>query len=169
MKMKPVATTLLAAAILTAQAHASEHDVGIGGAFQPPVGFTETEISAMFAQHGEPLELAALSQEEMNETDGAVAPLVALGIIHAGRFVAQRWVTQRVAAQVLARGNFSNPTFGAWSQTSQQARAVANQAWQRSNVIRHGPTGHVNSKVNYSHYQHSRNSIGGHSYYGRQH
>ncbi|MCI4053145.1 hypothetical protein MM710_33575, partial [Klebsiella pneumoniae] len=46
-----------------------------------------------------PMQLAELSQKEMKETEGAAAPLVARGMLRAGRFLARRWVTQRVAAQ----------------------------------------------------------------------
>ncbi|HGO7595429.1 TPA: hypothetical protein ACLA17_002038, partial [Neisseria meningitidis] len=90
-----------------------------------------------------PMQLAELSQKEMKETEGAAAPLVAIGILHAGRFLAQRWVTQRVAAQALSRGA------NVYARTSQQARAVANQAWGRQNVIRHGQK-EIHS--NYSHF-----------------
>lgn len=106
-----------------------------------------------------PLQLRELSEQEMMDTEGEVAPLVAVGILHGGRFIAQRWVTQRVAARALARGG------NVWARNSQQARAVANQAWGRNNVIRHG---YKERHSNYSHFQHTNQRFRGHSFYGRK-
>ena len=99
-------------------------------------------------------------ENQVFHTEGAAAPLVAIGILHAGRFLAQRWVTQRVAAQALSRGA------NVYARTSQQARAVANQAWGRQNVIRHGQK-EIHS--NYSHFQNSSQKIRGHAFYGNKH
>ncbi|ARB72058.1 TPA: hypothetical protein WH558_000628 [Neisseria meningitidis] len=118
------------------------------------------ENQVFHTQADAPVQLAELSQKEMKETEGAAAPLVAIGILHAGRFLAQRWVTQRVAAQALSRGA------NVYARTSQQARAVANQAWGRQNVIRHGQK-EIHS--NYSHFQNSSQKIRGHAFYGNKH
>ncbi len=118
------------------------------------------ENQVFHTQPDAPMQLAELSQKEMKETEGAAAPLVAIGILHAGRFLAQRWVTQRVAAQALSRGA------NVYARTSQQARAVANQAWGRQNVIRHGQK-EIHS--NYSHFQNSSQKIRGHAFYGNKH
>ncbi|SPX86984.1 hypothetical protein [Moraxella ovis] len=59
----------------------------------------EADLSFAF-EDTQNLQAVAMTDSQMQETEGAVAPLVAIGVIHGGRFIAQRWVTQRVAVQV---------------------------------------------------------------------
>lgn len=40
----------------------------------------------------------------LEKTEGSVAPLVAIGVMTASRFIVQRWVTQRVAQAMITRG-----------------------------------------------------------------
>ncbi|WP_435938903.1 hypothetical protein ACSF85_00310 [Moraxella bovoculi] len=83
----------------------------------------------------ENLQATDMTLAEMQETEGAVALLVAIGVIHGGRFITQRWVTQRVAGAALSKGA------NIYTRNSQQAKAIANQAWGRQNIIRHGKKG----------------------------
>jgi len=68
--------------------------------------FSAAEINNLFQQDNTPLQLVALSTQEMNDTQGAIAPLVAMGYMAAGvggRFIVTRWVTQRAAQQMIKR------------------------------------------------------------------
>lgn len=103
----------------------------------------------------------------MAETEGAVAPLYAVGVfaMSAGRFIATRYVSRNIAANA-ARNGCNVMCYG----TSQQARSLANQAYGRGNVTRHGPSEHQ-KHVDYSHYQPTIRKINGvenkgHIFYG---
>lgn len=146
--MKKQLTALMVLSMLAAPVMAQSSD---NQAFEAQVFHNET---------AQPMQLGELSAQEMKETEGAVAPLVAIGVLHGGRFIAQRWVTQRVAAQALAKGG------NVYAKTSQQARAVANQAWGRQNVLRHGKK---ELHSNYSHFQNVSQKHRGHAFYGNKH
>ncbi|WP_205527008.1 hypothetical protein [Moraxella bovoculi] len=118
-----------------------------------------TDLSFAF-EDAENLQTKEMTTTEMQETEGAVAPLVAIGVIHGGRFIAQRWVTQRVASAALSKGA------NIYARNSQQAKAIANQAWGRQNIIRHGKK---ELHSNYSHYQHTNQKYRGHAFYGKRH
>jgi len=87
--------------------------------------FSDTDMAALFEQDVRPLrsvtlldrelnnelaqnladpELIALSDQEMRETDGAVAPLVYIGFMTGARFVIRRVVTQKTARSLVAKG-----------------------------------------------------------------
>jgi hypothetical protein len=62
--------------MLSGQAYAAEAQVeGIGA--QPVAAFAETDLQALFEQDAKPMQLAALSEQEMRETEGALLPLFA--------------------------------------------------------------------------------------------
>jgi|SRR5580765_3339002 len=67
-KFKHTALTLVATGLLSVQAHASEAHLQ---AIQPVAAFTQTDINTMFEQADKPMQLAALSAQEMRETEGA--------------------------------------------------------------------------------------------------
>lgn len=71
MKLKHAALALAATAMLSAQAQASEAQVQTLQTAQPVVVFTDTDMRAMFEESGKPMQLAALSGQEMKETNGA--------------------------------------------------------------------------------------------------
>ncbi|NMG68792.1 hypothetical protein [Parazoarcus communis] len=75
-QFKHAALTLVMAGLLSAQAHASEAQVQNLQAAQPIATFSQTDINAMFEQAGRPMQLAALSQQEMKETEGAWWPIL---------------------------------------------------------------------------------------------
>lgn len=52
----------------------------------------------------ENLQVKEMTVAQMQETEGAVAPLVAVGFMTGTRFIAQRWVTQKVAQNMVKRG-----------------------------------------------------------------
>ncbi|WP_449191552.1 hypothetical protein [Thauera sp.] len=70
-QFKHAAVALAMVGMLSAQANASEAQVQNLQAAQPIAAFSQTDIDAMFEQAGQPMQLAALSQQEMRETEGA--------------------------------------------------------------------------------------------------
>ena len=63
----------------------------------------DTDLSFAF-DDVENLQAIVMTDKEMAETEGAVAPLVAVGVMTGTRFIAQRWVTQKVAQNMVKRG-----------------------------------------------------------------
>lgn len=109
------------------------------------------------------LQAVVMTDSQMQETEGAVAPIYALGVfaMNTGRFIATHYVSRNITANA-ARSGCDVMCYG----TSQQARSLANQAYGRGNVTRHGPSGHQ-KHVDYSHYQPiNRNGNNGHIFYG---
>ena len=65
----------------------------------------QNELAYAFGDNNN-LQAKAITTQEMKDTQGAVAPLVAVGIMAGGRFIAQRYVTQSVAkSMVQSAGN----------------------------------------------------------------
>lgn len=89
----------------------------------------------------------------MQETEGAVAPLVAVGVMTGTRFIAQRWVTQKVAQNMVKRGatNIMAPN-----------RSVAKKI-AGNNPIREY---HADPGSRYTHY-HPNPRNGSHIWYGK--
>ncbi len=77
-KFKLAALALAAAGLLSAQAQAGEAQVQSLQAM-PVAAFSQSDIQGMFEQAGQPMELAALSGQEMQETEGAFLPWVIRG------------------------------------------------------------------------------------------
>ena len=72
MSLKHTVVALAAAGLLSAQAHAGEMQVK--AAIQPAqtvAAFTNADLQALFEASDKPMQLAALSQQEMRETEGA--------------------------------------------------------------------------------------------------
>jgi hypothetical protein len=72
-KLKKVAMALGIATLISAQAHANDGP-SQNLAVTPAAVFSQAEIQAMFEQGSTPLQLAALSQREMRETEGEWIP-----------------------------------------------------------------------------------------------
>ena len=70
-QIKHAALALAMVGMLSAQAHASEAQVQSPQDAKPVAAFSQTDISAMFEQADKPMQLVALSQQEMKETEGA--------------------------------------------------------------------------------------------------
>ena len=87
-KFKHAALALAAASLLMAQAQAYENQAQSLQA-KPAVTFSQADINTMFEQSGPPMQLVALSGQEMKETEGAVlwfAPIAfTFGRVVAGR------------------------------------------------------------------------------------
>jgi len=66
--------------------------------------FSKADAALLFEQDTQSLQLATLSDQEMRETEGAIAPLVYIGAMAGGRFIIQRVVTQKVAQNMVKRG-----------------------------------------------------------------
>ena len=72
---------------------------------QTTVSATTPQADLSFAfDDAENLQTKEMTTTEMQETEGAVAPLVAVGVMTGTRFIAQRWVTQKVAQNMVKRG-----------------------------------------------------------------
>ena len=70
-KFKPAALALATAGLLASQAHASEAQVQTMP-YEPLAAFSQQDIGSLFDHAaGQPMQLAALSDVEMRETEGA--------------------------------------------------------------------------------------------------
>ena len=79
MKLKQMGIALIAAGVLSANVYANE--AGIEQiSVQPQGAFTETDLATLFEQDAKPMQLAALSAQEMRETEGALAPWIVGGL-----------------------------------------------------------------------------------------
>jgi hypothetical protein len=123
---------------------------------EPIQQFTAADTQSLFEQDAKPMQLAALSQTEMKETEGAVAPLVAVGIMTAGRFIIQRYVAPRLATSIVRSGG------SVLAATRQQAASIARAAGNGSKPIREF---HPGPGARYTHY-HTNPRNGGHVWYG---
>ncbi|MBS3934904.1 MAG: hypothetical protein KGZ43_01920 [Sulfuritalea sp.] len=112
-QFKHAALALAMAGLLSAQAQASEAQVQKLQAAQPVAAFSQTDIDALFEQADKPMQLAALSQQEMKETDGAAlwfAPIV----FHAGRYAAVRIAHHSAHHTFGSLGRLPHIQFNAW-------------------------------------------------------
>ncbi len=72
MQLKHTVLALAAAGVLSAQAHASEAQVEAAVLpSQTVTTFSEADLTALFESSDKPMQLAALSEVEMKETEGA--------------------------------------------------------------------------------------------------
>lgn len=62
---------LSAAGLLSTQAYAAEAGIKAASNPQKLSAFSQDDINGMFETSGKPMKLAALSQKEMKETEGA--------------------------------------------------------------------------------------------------
>lgn len=103
-----------------------------------------------------------MTSQEMGETEGAVAPLVAVGVMTGGRFIAQRYVTQSVArSMVRSAGNNAfrqNNIWGVMANSRSQASRIAG----RNNIRKF----HSGSGKRYTHF-HTSDRNGAHVWYGK--
>lgn len=122
-------------------------------------------MQVFHTEAGKPMQLAELSAQEMKETEGAAAPLVAVGLIAGGRFIAQRWVTQTVARNMVrsagnnAFRNGNNGTWGVMANSRSQARAIAGNS--RIREI------HLNKPGSHYRHYHTSPRNGSHVWYGK--
>jgi len=72
MQLKQTVLTLALVGLFATQAHASEMqaEAAVQSA-QPVAAFTDADMQALFGASDKPMQLAALSQQEMVETEGA--------------------------------------------------------------------------------------------------
>lgn len=115
------------------------------------------DMQQIFGKQDLALNVSPLSNQEMVDTDGEIAPLIAVGFLHAGRFIVQRYVSKRVATAIVKRGG------NVLVKNRQQANAIAKAAGNGRKGIREY---HNNSsRVQYSHY-HTSSHGRGHVLYG---
>ncbi len=79
MQLKHAVLALASVGMLSAQAYATEAQVE--AATQPVAAFTEADMAALFDNAHQPMQLAALSDQEMKETEGAYWLNVAGGFV----------------------------------------------------------------------------------------
>jgi hypothetical protein len=70
MQLKHTVLALAVAGMISGQAYAAEAQVEAVGA-RPVADFSQTDLQALFEQDAKPMQLAALSEQEMKETEGA--------------------------------------------------------------------------------------------------
>ena len=151
----PLAAEVQAVALeqtVTAAAASSSGPLGVEGS-AALAAFSQADIATLFEPSTAPLQLAALSEQEMKETEGAVAPLVAIGVMTGSRFIAQRWVTQRVAQRMVQSRatNVMAPT-----------RAIASNIAGRGAIREF----HSGSGARHTHF-HTATRNGSHVWFGR--
>jgi len=129
-----------------------------------PAPFSAADMQALFVPSTEPLRVAVLSAQEMEETQGAVAPLVAIGVMHAGRFIATRYVSQSLATRMVQSGSrqvvsHSGSVRGVMAATAQQANQIAGRGAVREF--------HAGSGARFTHF-HPASRNGAHVWFGRR-
>ena len=149
-------TIILATAIIATTAIAQENTIA-------KINSTNTVVlnNIFDTAQLENLQVSELSNQEMKDTQGAVAPLVAIGIMAGGRFIAQRYVTQNIArSMVQSAGNNAIRQNQVWG-------IMANTRSQASNIV--GRNGirefHQGSGQRFTHY-HTADRNGAHVWYG---
>lgn len=133
---------------------------------QPQYAVQDFEQQVFDTSPNPSLQLAELSDQEMKETEGAVAPLVAVGVMTAGRFIVQRMVTQSVAKSMV-RSAGSNAfrqsnTWGVMARSRSQAKAILGNK-PGVKPIREF---HAGSGQRFTHY-HTNPRNGAHVWYGK--
>lgn len=146
--MKKLSILALSAVVSIAPAFAEVNSTAT------PAKTTTQEVDLSFAfDDAENLQTKEMTTTEMQETEGAVAPLVAVGVMTGTRFIAQRWVTQKVAQNMVKRGatNIMAPN-----------RSVAKKIAGNNSIREY----HAGPGSRYTHY-HPNPRNGSHIWYGK--
>jgi len=109
MQLKHTVVALAAAGLLSVQAHAGEMQVE--AAIQPAqtvAAFTDADLQALFEASDKPMQLAALSQQEMRETEGALLPFLIGAGIGLATYAAPLAISAWRAPTGSFTGNFTN-------------------------------------------------------------
>lgn len=83
---KQAAVVIATVGMVSMQAHAGETAVKSATSIQPMAAFSQQDINGLFDQADKPMQLAALSQQEMKDTSGTAiwfAPVAWAGIRYA--------------------------------------------------------------------------------------
>jgi hypothetical protein len=91
MQLKHAVLALAAAGLLSTQAYASEAQIEALQPAAPVAAFTDADLNALFDHADKPMQLAALSDAEMRETEGALFWMPVL------------WTAARVAVPYIVR------------------------------------------------------------------
>lgn len=122
---------------------------------------TANELLYAFGENTD-FQTKAMTSQEMQDTQGAVAPLVAVGVMAGGRFIAQRYVTQSVAkSMVRSAGNNAARQNNVWSVMA-NTRSQASNIAGRNNIREF----HQGAGQRYTHF-HTSNRNGAHVWYGK--
>lgn len=81
MKAKNVVLALAATGLISTQAYAADTRVEDAAKMAPQAAFSDADMQAVFQQTRAPMQLAALSQQEMKETEGAVLPAIVIAAL----------------------------------------------------------------------------------------
>ena len=136
--------------------------IGITAAIAAPASADSLNASDMAFAFGGKSEgrfetARGMSPAEMKETQGAIAPLVAVGFMTGTRFIVQRYVTQRAATGIVSRGG------SVLAANRQQAAAIARNASGGRTPVREF---HPGPGQRFTHY-HTTPRNGSHVWYGR--
>ena len=107
---------------------------------EPIQQFTAADTQSLFEQDAKPMQLAALSQTEMKETEGAVAPIVVYGLMVGSR-LAYVGITNSLArrtAQHAATKAFTGVRTLGVSNTRTGARVMEQNNINQYNTIQNG-------------------------------
>lgn len=136
--MKFFKTTLLAGVLsINMAAPVFANQAPITEQIQP---FTAADTQSLFEQDAKPMQLAALSQTEMKETEGAVAPIVVYGLMVGSRLAyvgITNNLARRTAQHAATKAFTSVRTFGV-SNTRTGARVMEQNNINRYNTIQNG-------------------------------
>jgi hypothetical protein len=106
-KFKHAALAMAAASLMAGQVQATEVQAQSPQAV-PVATFSQADISTMFEQAGMPMQLAALSGQEMNETEGAViwfAPVAWAGARYALTGFTRHGINQVISRNAVGVSN----------------------------------------------------------------
>lgn len=144
--------SLMVTSMISAQSYSAEASPGGIGTPGAPSIFSKDDVEVVFEATNGEMQLVSLTGDEMRSTEGAVAPLVAVGVMAAGRFIVHRWVTQRMAQRMVSHGsaNIMAPT-----------RSIAVNIAGRNNIREF----HPGPGIRFTHY-HPDPRNGSHIWYG---
>lgn len=92
---KQAAVVIATVGMVSMQAHAGETAVKSATNIQPMAAFSQQDINGLFDQADKPMQLAALSQQEMKETEGAFVNFAIGGLAGFGTYALSNWYRGR--------------------------------------------------------------------------
>ena len=136
-KFKHAAQALAAASLMAVQAHATQVQAQ-SPQVVPVATFSQADINTMFDQAGQPMQLVALSSQEMKETEGAWLNFAIGGAAGFGFYAASNWynnqpITWQGSLYSIGTGAFTGGVGGSLIRASGGGIA-GNMAW-RPNIL----------------------------------
>lgn len=137
-KLKQTVLVLATVGMVSVQAHAAESSASRLPAPQLQATFSQQDVQGLFDQGEQPMQLAALSQTEMKETEGAWVHWAVGGAAGLGMYAVSNWyrgrpITWRGALYAAGTGALTGGVGGALIRASGGGIA-GNVAW-RPNIM----------------------------------